>query len=177
MSMAIKVLLTVNCDPESKECGECENQGHVTPPFEQCPWTDAPVNARCPACLAAEAAHEDLRRQTIGPELMNVLARLEKAAGYKQVTAEVYWWEQLRASLAADDVTLAELESHSITVAEWLKQQMRQDVTPLTVCLLKHYPDEFERDENEGTPAVAVRLLESFADLSPVEATDDEAAA
>lgn len=49
------------------------------------------------------------------------------------------------------------------TVQEWLDEQCSHNVTPLVRCLLKHFPDEFDRDENEGTLAVAVRLLEGFA--------------
>ena len=61
------------------------------------------------------------------------------------------------------EVWTAQLDAPKPTVQEWLEEQCRQDVTPLTACLLKHYPDEFERDEDEGTLAVAMRLLEGFA--------------
>jgi hypothetical protein len=53
------------------------------------------------------------------------------------------------------------------TVQEWIEEQCRQDLTPLTACLMKHFPDEYERDENEGTLDVAVRLLKGFAKQSP----------
>ena len=180
MSMAIKVLLTVNCDPGSKECGECNPYGCRLNPnendcsccgiYEACAAERAATGyrLRCQACLDAESAAKALcepagsitrqgvcgceaggfvwmdtewrseqdwwpvellpkycamcgdrlnadgtatRQAVIGPELRKALARLEKAAGCKQVTAEVYWWEQLRSALAADGTTLDELQA------------------------------------------------------------------
>ena len=120
--MPTNLLVTVDRGPDAKpeECGKCSGKlGDCLGDSEavyckvvrkMLPESRGPL-LRHDECLAAEAAHEDLRRQTIGPELMNVLARLEKAAGYKQVTAEVYWWEQLRSALAADGTTLDELQA------------------------------------------------------------------
>lgn len=114
------VLLTIGCEPGSEFCGECTNLLMWNPEERrwECPF-GSPIPPetgdtwiRCPACLSAEAAAAKLVAESngprIGPIVARVLSYLLRVGGH---TPEARGWEEtLRAALAADGLTVEELQ-------------------------------------------------------------------
>ena len=122
--MLTELMVTVGCEPGSKECGECGRMyGRSGLDGWHCDYAgeEAPVvnGRRTEACLAAEAAAKALRARQIGTRTDTVFRRLfdwynsaqetfgVRAIPEEDAVREVYeLLYDLQHSLAADGVAL-----------------------------------------------------------------------